>query len=51
MFKQICDLLKASFFEEKENGYISFATDAVNVIYHVSRPLPFSLYVFLTVDG
>lgn len=36
MFKEICSLLKESFFDEKENGYISFATDAINVIFHVN---------------
>jgi hypothetical protein len=36
MFTQICGFLKQNFFEDNENGYISFATDAINVIYHVS---------------
>ncbi|OXU31675.1 hypothetical protein TSAR_000716 [Trichomalopsis sarcophagae] len=36
MFNQICSLLKENFLDEKENGYISFATDAMNVIYHLA---------------
>ncbi|XP_031782071.1 condensin complex subunit 1-like isoform X1 [Nasonia vitripennis] len=36
MFKQITSLLVGSFLEERENGYTSFATDAINVIYQMA---------------
>ncbi|KAL7299993.1 hypothetical protein TKK_0007307 [Trichogramma kaykai] len=36
IFVQICSLLKENFFEEVENGYVSFATDAINVIYQLA---------------
>lgn len=36
IFQELLVLLKSSFDSTNENGYISFATDAINVIYHVS---------------
>lgn len=37
MFKEILTLLIDFFTSTKENAYISFATDALNAIYHVSE--------------
>ncbi|XP_035722862.1 condensin complex subunit 1-like [Vespa mandarinia] len=37
MFKEIIILLKDNFCNLKENGYISFATDAINVIYKLAN--------------
>ena len=45
IFNELLALLKASFASTGENGYISFATDAINVIYHV-RIFTLSLYSF-----
>ncbi|KAJ8687031.1 hypothetical protein QAD02_022825 [Eretmocerus hayati] len=36
MFNHICNLLKEAALQEKSNGYLSFAVDAVNVIYHLA---------------
>ncbi|XP_014212154.1 condensin complex subunit 1, partial [Copidosoma floridanum] len=36
IFTQVCNYLKENFLDEKENGYISFATDAINVVYHLA---------------
>lgn len=36
MFKKILSLLIENFINIEEDGYISFATDAINAIYHVS---------------
>ncbi|XP_058809169.1 condensin complex subunit 1 [Phymastichus coffea] len=36
IFIQLSSLMKEKIFEEKENGYTSFATDAINVIYHLA---------------
>ncbi|KAK2584063.1 hypothetical protein KPH14_006510 [Odynerus spinipes] len=36
MFKEIIALLVENFCDSKENGYISFATDAINVIYKLA---------------
>jgi len=43
MFKEIITLLIEFFTNTEENVYISFATDAINAIYHVSKI--FVLYV------
>jgi len=37
MFKEIITLLIEFFTNTEENVYISFATDAINAIYHVSK--------------
>ena len=37
MFKEIITLLIEFFTSTEENAYISFATDAINAIYHVSK--------------
>lgn len=37
MFKKILSLLIENFINIEEDGYISFATDAINAIYHVSN--------------
>lgn len=36
MFKDIFSLLIDNFANTKEDGYVSFVTDAISVIYHVS---------------
>lgn len=36
MFQEILTLLIDNFTATENNAYISFATDALNVIYHVS---------------
>ncbi|KAF7403509.1 hypothetical protein HZH68_006303 [Vespula germanica] len=37
MFQEIITLLKDNFYNLKENGYISFATDAINVVYKLAN--------------
>lgn len=37
IFKHILQLLENSFSSKNENGYMSFATDAINVIYHLAN--------------
>jgi len=37
IFKEILTLLIDFFTSSEENAYISFATDALNAIYHVSE--------------
>lgn len=36
MFKEILALLTENFNNTKQDGYVSFATDAISAIYHVS---------------
>lgn len=48
MFKEIIILLKDNFYNLKENGYISFATDAINVIYKVSLFFNIGTIIFLS---
>lgn len=41
MFQEILTLLTDNFASTNEKAYISFATDAINAIYHVSDRLSF----------
>lgn len=37
MFQEIVSIMKDRFTSTKDDGYISFVTDAINSVYHVSR--------------
>lgn len=48
MFREILTLLIDAFTSVEEKTYISFATDAINVIYHVSKAVAYFENIVLT---